>query len=113
MRRGVGAWRSVPVGGGADTKKEGRRPAGPLCVATPKNLRRHRQVRPLESKRKDLIHRPDDVEGHVVPHVRWDILQISLIPVRYDDLRQACGMRRQYFLLQTANRQDSALERDL
>src|SRR5438876_8481555 len=53
------------------------------------------------------------VEGHLATYLLGNLVQVAAVALRQDHVGQTGGMRRQRLLLEAADRQHAALQRDL
>ncbi len=55
----------------------------------------------FQRQREHLIHRPDNMELHLVAHVRWNVIEIGLVALGHDHLSETRSVSGQHVLLQT------------
>src|SRR5262245_61475016 len=76
-------------------------------------LRGYCDITWLQRECEDFINRSHRMELHRVPHVRRQILEITFVALRQNDLRQSRGLRRHDLLLHSADRKHASLQRNL
>src|SRR6266540_315880 len=65
---------------------------------------------------RQVEHLPDlvrQVEGHLVAHRLWHVVEVAAVAARQDDLLEAGPVGGQHLLLDAADRQDASLQGDL
>ena len=67
----------------------------------------------LERYAEHLVDRHREVELHRVTHLCGNVIQVAPVALREDHVGESRRMRRQHLLLDAADRQHPALQRDL